>query len=43
MADSPALPTSVTRLLCVVIFVVMLAALVYAGWIGVTNFSHIHV
>jgi hypothetical protein len=43
MADSPALPTSVTRLLCVVIFIVMLAALVYAGWIGVTNFSRIHV
>jgi hypothetical protein len=43
MADSPALPTSVTRLLCVVIFIVMLAALVYAGWIGVINFSRIHV
>jgi hypothetical protein len=32
-----------TRLLCVVIFIVMLAALVYAGWIGVSNFSRIHV
>jgi hypothetical protein len=33
----------VTRLLCVVILVLMLAALIYAGWIGVTNFSRIHV
>jgi len=43
MDDSAAFPTSVTRLLCIVIFIVMLAALVYAGWIGVSNFSRIHV
>ena len=43
MADSRAIPTALTRLLCVVIFIVMLAALVYAGWIGVTSFSRIHV
>jgi hypothetical protein len=43
MAEVRALPTSMTRLLCVVIFIVMLAALLYAGWIGVTNYSRIHV
>jgi hypothetical protein len=32
-----------TRLLCAVILLVMLAALIYAGWIGVSNFSRIHV
>ena len=43
MADSPAIPTSVTRLLCIVIFIVMLAALLYAGWIGAASYSRIHV
>jgi hypothetical protein len=43
MPDAPALPTSLTRLLCIVIFIVMLAAVLYAGYIGVTNFSRIHV
>ena len=32
-----------SRALCVVVFIVMLAALVYAAWIGVGNFSRIHV
>lgn len=32
-----------TKLLCAVILLVMLAALVYAGWIGVSNYSRIHV
>jgi hypothetical protein len=43
MPDRPVLPTSITRLLCLVIFLVMLAALIYAAWIGVTNYSRIHV
>ena len=43
MTDSPALPTSLTRLLCVVIFLVMLLSLIYAGWIGISNYSRIHV
>jgi hypothetical protein len=43
MLDTPVLATPVTRLLCIVILVVMLAALVYAGYIGVINFARIHV
>ena len=41
--ESPPLPTGLTRALCIVVFVVMLAALLYAAWIGVTNYSRIHV
>jgi len=43
MAESRVVGTSLTRALCVVVFIVMLAALVYAAWVGVTNFSRIHV
>ena len=43
MTDAPVLPTSLTRLLCIVIFAVMLAALVYACWIGIVNYSRIQV
>ena len=43
MAESRGVRAGLTRVLCVVVFIVMLAALVYAAWIGVTNFSRIHV
>ena len=39
----PVLRTDLTRALCILVFIVMLAALVYAAWIGVANFSRIHV
>jgi hypothetical protein len=42
-SDSPGLGTGLTRVLCIVVFVVMLAALVYAAWIGISNYSRIHV
>ena len=42
-AESPALGTGLTRALCLVVFIVMLAALLYAAWIGVSNYSRIHV
>jgi hypothetical protein len=35
--------TGIAGALCIVVFVVMLAALLYAAWIGVSNFSRIHV
>lgn len=40
---APVAGTGLTRLLCLVVFIVMAAAVVYAGWIGVINFSRIHV
>jgi len=43
IVDSPASRTGLTKILCVVVFIVMFAALLYAGWIGVSNFSRIHV
>ena len=43
MVDSPASRTGLTRILCVVVFIVMVAAVLYAAWIGVSNFSRIHV
>jgi hypothetical protein len=43
MAESQVLGTGLTRALCAVVFIVMLVALVYAAWIGVSNFSRIHV
>jgi hypothetical protein len=43
MPDTPVLPTSLTRLLCIVILIVLLAALLYSGWIGLSNYSRIHV
>ena len=42
-SDSPGLGTGLTRVLCIVVFVVMLAAVVYAAWIGISNYSRIHV
>ncbi len=41
--EAPVQGTGLTRWLCVVVLVVMAAAVVYAGWIGVINFSRIHV
>ena len=41
--DQPVLGVGLTRALCLVVFIVMLAALVYAAWIGVINYSRIHV
>jgi hypothetical protein len=41
--QTPALGTGLTRALCLVVLVVMFAALVYAAWIGVSNYSRIHV
>jgi hypothetical protein len=35
--------TALTRTLCVIVLVVIIAAVLYAGWIGVTNFGRIHV
>lgn len=43
MADALPFPPAAGRLLCLVILVLMLAALLYAGWIGISNFSRIHV
>lgn len=43
MVESPPSPTILTRTLCIVVFVVMFAAVVYAAWIGISNFSRIHV
>ena len=34
---------TLTRALCVVVLIVMFAAVVYAAWIGASNFSRIHV
>lgn len=41
--DSPALGTGLTRLLCIVVLLVVILAVVYAGWIGIINFSRIGV
>jgi hypothetical protein len=43
MLQSLPMSTSLTRTLCIVVFVVMFAALIYAAWIGVANYSRIHV
>ena len=42
-AESPRLRNGLTRALCIVVFIVMLAALAYAAWIGISNYSRIHV
>jgi hypothetical protein len=42
-AESARLRSGLTRALCIVVFLVMLAALVYAAWIGISNYSRIHV
>ena len=41
--ESAAVGTGFTRALCVIVLIVMFAAVVYAAWIGVSNFSRIHV
>ena len=43
MVNSSASRTGLTRILCVVVFIVMVVAVLYAAWIGVSNFSRIHV
>ena len=35
--------TGLTRALCIIVFIVMLAALFYAAWIGISNYSRIRV
>ncbi len=41
--ETPVQGTGLTRSLCLVVFIVMAVAVVYAGWIGVINYSRIHV
>jgi hypothetical protein len=41
--ESAAAGTGLTRALCIVVFIVMFAAFLYAAWIGVSNYSRIHV
>ena len=41
--DSPAAGTALTRTLCVVVLLLMVVAAVYAAYIGVINYSRIHV
>jgi hypothetical protein len=43
MLQSSRMTTGLTRTLCIIVFVVMFAALVYAAWIGVVNYPRIHV
>jgi hypothetical protein len=43
MLQSLPMTTGLTRTLCIIVFVVMFAALIYAAWIGVVNYSRIHV
>jgi hypothetical protein len=42
-AESPVLNTRLTRALCIVVFLVMLIAVLYGAWIGISNYSRIHV
>ena len=42
-AFTPARYASLTRTLCIVVLVIMTAALVYAGWIAISNYSRIAV
>jgi DNA-binding transcriptional regulator of glucitol operon len=41
--ESQARGQGLTRALCIVVLAVMFAAVLYAAWIGVSNFSRIHV
>jgi hypothetical protein len=41
--ESPALRRGLTQTLCIIVFIVMFAAFVYATWVGVSNYSRIHV
>ena len=40
---SPSAPRPLTTTLCLVVILIVVLATVYAGWIGVTNFSRIGV
>ena len=43
-ADAPSIGnTALTRALCAIIVVIMIAAVLYAVWIGIINFSRIGV
>jgi hypothetical protein len=42
-AESSVLSTRLTRILCLVVFVVMFTAVLYAAWVGISNYSRIHV
>ena len=42
-AESPRLRNGLTRALCLVVFLVMLSAVLYAAWVGISNYSRIHV
>jgi hypothetical protein len=41
--DSPVFGAGLTRALCIVVLLLMAVAVVYAAYIGVVNFSRIHV
>jgi hypothetical protein len=43
MSQSLPMSTGLTRTLCLIVFVVMFAALIYAAWIAIGNYSRIHV
>ena len=43
-SDIPSIgQTALTRALCALIVVIMIAAVLYAAWIGISNFSRIGV
>jgi hypothetical protein len=39
----PASTHGLQRLLCIAVLVVIALATLYAGWVGISNFSRIHV
>ena len=41
--SSPPANTALTRALCMLIVVIMVAAVIYTAWIGISNFSRIGV
>lgn len=43
VSDVLAFNPRIGRALCIVVFIAMAAALAYCAWIGVSNFSRIHV
>lgn len=43
MTLSPPPAAALPRMLSLVVFALMLAAILYAAWIGIANFSRIHV
>ncbi|MEO8077772.1 MAG: hypothetical protein ABI818_15705 [Acidobacteriota bacterium] len=42
-AELQAPGTALTRALCILVLMIMFAAILYGAWIGVSNFSRIHV